>query len=172
MHVRQLCVKEHLLTRTEGYFGGFLPPQRPWCLELRKVKADTHTTHWKPHSSDSPASWAKNTLPSRTLRVLGFMLPPWIFPLQRIPPKIEKVTMLKKKKPPKKSKVIHADRLNHSWQCVQLFLVRDAEERCASNGRILSCVSYPKCRGVYPAEQCGAHASAARLQVELDSSDR
>lgn len=33
--------------------------------------------------------------------------------------------------------------------CVQLFLVRDADERCAlANGRILSCVSYPKCRDV------------------------
>lgn len=174
-------MRKRASTYTDGGILWWVPPTVA-TLVLRVEKSKSRHAHHALETSrlrfTCILGQKENTLSLRArCEFGGFMLPPWISPSRESPPKkIEKVKILREKTNKqtkiKKSKVIHADRLNHSWQCVQLFMVRDAEERCASDGRILSCVSYPKCRGVYPAEQCGAHASAARLQVELDSSDR
>lgn len=162
-------MRKRASTHTDGGILWWVPPTVA-TLVLRVEKSKSRHAHHALETSRLRFTCIlgkkKTPSPFAHAASLGALCCRRGFPPPENPPpkKIEKVKILREKTnkqtKKKKSKVIHADRLNHSWQCVQLFMVRDAEERCASNGRILSCVSYPKCRGVYPAEQCGAHASA------------
>ena len=108
------------------------------------------------------------------LRVWSFMLPPWISPPVFLSQWIQENGKEKEKggkqRRERESKVTYADRLKHSWQCVQLFLVRDAPWR--SGGILLLCElsKVPRCG---PADRRRAHGSvAARRKVERDSSGR
>lgn len=127
--------------------GGML-----WCvpatlasLTLKVEKSKTRQAHHAPDTS----ALLRTCIFSRNI-----LLPCEFVALcchRQFPPRIqrnERIYFLLMEK----STVSHADRLNYSLQSARL--LRDAEESAVKAGRIFSCASYPKCRGV--AAQSGA----------------